>query len=143
MPYDAGQLTITQVEGGGLCLFDAGATIPDNNTVPAFMIGNTIVAGGPDDFLMQFSSPVNSVGFDLLTNFLAQETVTLHDAVGNVIANLDLDALTLPNSRQFVGFSSPAPIGSLLVITQGGARQNEGIDLLEVGSAASRLRSRE
>jgi hypothetical protein len=101
------------------------------------MIGNTIVGNGPDDYALLFASSVNSVGFRLLTNNAAQENVSLFDAGGGLIANVNIDALTEPNSRQFVGFASPVPIRSLQITTQNGAVQNEGIDLLEVGGDAS------
>ena len=64
IPFGSNAVTITNATpGGGLCIFDAGAVIPDNNTVPAVMIGNTIVADGPDDYLFSFASPISAVGF--------------------------------------------------------------------------------
>jgi len=133
LPFGSNQMTITNATGSGLCIFDAGAVIPDDNTVPALMIANTIVGNGEDDYAISFLEPINSIGFRLLTNRFAQETFTFTDATNNIIASLNVDAFTDPNTRQFVGFQSTIPIGSILLDTTGGAGQNEGFDLVEVG----------
>ncbi len=87
--------------------------------------GPTIVANGEDDFRVTFVAPVYAVGFELLTNFSAEETITLKFTDGTEESFGSL--ATAPNSRQFVGFASTKPIGSVNVDTFGGAAQNEGI----------------
>jgi hypothetical protein len=101
-----------------------------NNTNP-HPVGPTMVGNGEDDYLLVFDIPVDAVGVELLTNFTAVETVTLKDAGDNVIASLSVDSLTSPNTFQFVGFTSPTPIKSVFIDTQGGATQNEGISAIK------------
>lgn len=134
IPFGINSVTVTDPATGGLCIFDNGAVLPAANTDPTVMIANTIVGNGEDDYLLAFSQPVWAVGFRLLTNNMASESVTLRDASNALIATVDVDALTGTNTRQFLGFLSTVPIGSVFIDTQGGAVQNEGFDFLEVGS---------
>ena len=120
--------------GNGLCIFNEGRILPPGNTNPSEMIANTIVGGSEDDYLLTFTEPVNAVGLRLLTNYVANETVTLFDLQDEVIAVVKLDRLTEPNTRQFVGFVSKVPIAKVEIDTVGGAQQNEGIDLIQVGT---------
>lgn len=115
-------------------IFLAGTTVtPYGNTLPDFMIGNTIVRSGEDDYLLTFDEPITAFGLRLLTNTLAHEVVTFWDSADVLIEQLSIDGITAPNTRQFVGFSSSTPFTRLWINTEGGALQNEGIDLLEVG----------
>ncbi len=93
----------------------------------------TIVANGEDDYQVTFTAPVYAVGFELLTNSLAAEKVTLRyvNGVEQVFDNLN----TAPNMFQFVGFKSMNPIASVLIDTTGGASQNEGITGIDAAFA--------
>jgi len=136
--FDANTVTITNPITGSLCIFDNGTIIqPPTNTNPNVMIANTIVGNGEDDFLLEFDVPVLAVGFRFLTNFLAEEVVTLKDSSGGVISVEDVSALTPPNTRQFVGFQSTIPIQSVLIDTEDGNTQNEGIDAIKVQGQSS------
>ena len=137
MSFDSNAVTVIQTGGGSaLCIFDKGFTDPvPNETNPSLMIANTILANGEDDYFLTFARPVDAVGFDLLTNVVAKEQVTLRDEAGDVISTENIDSLTEPNTRQFVGFQSKgADIKSLLLDTTFGAVQNEGFDELWVAS---------
>ena len=106
--------------------------MPPSNTNPNVMIANTIVGNGEDDFLLVFQTAVSAVGFRFLTNFLADEEVTLKDEAGATISIVDIDPLTPTNTRQFVGFQSVTPIKSVVIDTDDGNAQNEGFDALKV-----------
>lgn len=137
MSFDSNAVTVVQAGGGSsLCIFDKGFTDPvPNETNPSLMLANTILGNGEDDYLLTFQKPVDAVGFRLLTNVVAKEQVTLRDETGNIISTENIDALTQPNTRQFVGFQSKkADIASLLLDTTFGAVQNEGFDKLWVAS---------
>jgi hypothetical protein len=136
--FDSNIVTITNPITASLCIFDNGTLInPPGNTNPPLMIANTIVGNGEDDFLLEFDVPVLAVGFRFLTNFLAEEVVTLKDSSGGVISVEDVSALTPPNTRQFVGFQSTVPIQSVLIDTEDGNVQNEGIDAIKVQSSVN------
>jgi len=132
--FNSNMVTITNVSGGelALCIFDNGTIITTPNINPNVMIANTIVGNGEDDFLLVFANPVHAVGFRFLTNFLADEEVTLKDEAGNIISVEDIDALTPTNTRQFVGFQSNTPIKSVIIDTDDGDVENEGFDALKV-----------
>ncbi len=136
--FDSNAVSVVNAEGGrlSLCIFDKGFTDPNpNETNPSLMIANTIFGNGEDDYLLTFARPVDAVGFNLLTNGVAKEQVTLRDETGDIISTEDIDALTQPNTRQFVGFQSKkADIASLLLDTNAGGVQNEGFDELWVAS---------
>jgi MYXO-CTERM domain-containing protein len=135
--FDSNALTVTQVgtvSANGLCIYDKGFS-GDGSTIPSLMIANTILGDGVDNYLMTFAKPVDAVGLRLLTNFSAKEQVTLLDEVGHIISTENIDGLTEPNTRQFVGFQTKkTDIKSLLLETSAGQIQNEGIDALWVAS---------
>lgn len=89
----------------------------------------TIVANVEDDYAVtiNFATPVVGVGFRLLTNSTASETITLKfsDNTSQIISDGDLG--TSANSIEFVGFKSTHAITSVTIDTTGGASQNEGI----------------
>jgi len=126
--------SVTISASGGVCIFNKGAVINPINTNPNVMIANTVVGDGEDDLSLKFDKPVTSIGLRLLTNDLAHEQVTFFGAGGNVIDVQNIDGLTQPNTRQFVAFRSTVPFQSILIDTAGGAVQNEGFDVLEVGT---------
>lgn len=130
--FDSNKVIVTGAAGNDLCIFDEGTTINTPNTDPNVMLANTIVANGQDDFLLVFDHPIYAVGFRFLTNREASETVTFKGPAGNTISTENLDALTPPNSRPFVGFKSTTPIKSVTINTAGGSTQNEGFDALKV-----------
>lgn len=105
--------------------WNAGLT--NTNPTP---VSPTIVANGEDDYLVtiSFANPVLAVGFKLLTNSSASETITLSFADGTpdqVFADSQLD--TSVNSFEFVGFVASHAITKVTINTTGGATQNEGI----------------
>ena len=102
------------------------------NTLPNFMIANTIVGNGEDDFLLVFDREVFAVGFTLLTNKAAHEIVTFMGLGGNVIDTINIDRFTPRNDRVFVGFMSRIPIKSILIDTAEGAVPNEGIEAIKI-----------
>jgi hypothetical protein len=135
---DGNKITLTQdltLPGNnsvGLCVLDDTHIRTLGNTNPNVMIANTIVGNGEDDYLITFDNPVQAVGFRLLTNSSAVETVVLKDATATVIPSGPVDGFTAPNTRQFVGFKSLTPVKSVLINTSGGAFQNEGIDEIKI-----------
>jgi hypothetical protein len=129
MGFSSSSVTISGAGGNDLCIFDAGTVIrPFGNTVPDTMVANTIVGNGEDDFLLTFNDPIQAIGLRLLTNFLADETVTFRDADGHIIETVDIDPLTPTNARVFVGFASSVPFKTVLLDTDDGDSQNEGIE---------------
>src|SRR5262249_18135523 len=82
---------------------------------------------------LDFARPVAAIALRLLTNFTASEQITFLDASGQVIDSVSVDALTSPNTRQFLGFISVVPFSSVIVSTVDGGTQNEGIDMLFAG----------
>lgn len=127
-------LTITANEQNRLCLFDEGAVIPSGNTLPNVMTGNTLVGDGEDDYLFTFTESISAIGLQLLTNYAALEAITFYDGDGAMIDEIALDAYTAPNTRMFLGSLSHTPFTSTLLETTGGDWQNEGIDLILVGT---------
>jgi hypothetical protein len=99
---------------------------PNTDPTP---VSPTIVDNGEDDYLMvDFANPVAAVGFELLTNKYANETITLFFSDGTPPMDFGDSALgTNVNAFEFVGFRSDAPIASVKIDTTGGASQNEGI----------------
>jgi Thrombospondin type 3 repeat len=118
----------------GLCIFDE--TFSNTSINPSVMIANTIVGNGEDDYFLAFETPVHAFGFRILTNNVAEEIITLWDEEENVIEIIDIDHLTPLNTRQFVGFKSPTPIGALLIDTLNGWSQNEAIDEIIIAQTA-------
>ncbi|MGB6854272.1 MAG: hypothetical protein WBG49_16950, partial [Thermoanaerobaculia bacterium] len=139
--FDTNSLTLTQdltAPGNtsrGICIFDDLVERAPANTDPNVMDGNTIVGNGEDDYLVVFDEPVHAVGFRLLTNFCADEVVTLSDSDGAQISAEDIDGLTGTNTRQFVGFKSSTAIKSLVIDTCNGHLQNEGIDEIKLSQS--------
>lgn len=109
-----------------ICIIGPGwnAGLANTNPTPT---SPTIVGNGEDDYLVTFDPPVYAVGFELLTNSSALETVTVTytDATFDVFGDAVLQ--TGGNTFEFAGFKSPKPIQSVFVNTTGGASQNEGI----------------
>ncbi|HEX3048880.1 MAG TPA: carbohydrate binding domain-containing protein [Bacillota bacterium] len=99
------------------------ATPLTNPTIPSAII----VANGEDDYVLQFDTPVNVVGLNIVTNYTAKETLTLKDELGNIIYQNSIDNFTKPNSTVFIGVESIIPIKSLFLDTVNGASQDEAI----------------
>jgi PKD repeat protein len=111
-----------------ICIIGPGWNAPPGNTVPP-PEGPTIVANGEDDFevTISFVTPVSGVGFTLLTNSTASETITLYFADSTQQVFNDSQLGTGTNAFEFVGFKSSSAITKVLINTTGGAVQNEGI----------------
>ena len=134
IPFGANTVTVTAplaIPPDLICIFDATVVVPPSNTDP-HPIAPTIVGNGEDDYLVEFDIPVFEVGFELLTNFSAVETITLKDAGGVTIGVISVDSLTSPNTFQFVGFTSAVGIKSVFIDTTDGGTQNEGISAIKV-----------
>ncbi|HAL15792.1 MAG TPA: hypothetical protein DCP32_03260 [Anaerolineaceae bacterium] len=102
------------------------AGLGNTNPTPT---GPTIIANGEDDYqvTINFANPVLGVGFSLLTNSTASESITLSFADGTYQIFGDSYLDTVANSFEFVGFKSSEPIKAVTIDTTGGASQNEGI----------------
>lgn len=123
-----GSVTVTNPSGNWICFIDEDWSGDLSNTNP-HPTGPTIVNNGEDDFdvSLSFRYPKQAVGFGLLTNRDADETVTVHftDGTSQVLDDSLLD--TAANSFEFIGFRSEKPIIGVDIDTTGGASQNEGI----------------
>jgi hypothetical protein len=93
-------------------------------------VSPTFVVNGDDDFELSFDLPVYAVGVRLLTNFAADETVTLVLEDGEVVEFDDADLGTAPNELAFVGFKSRRGIVAVSIDSEGGDVQNEGLAAL-------------
>jgi len=91
-------------------------------------VSPTFVADGDDDFELVFDPPVYAVGLRLLTNFAADEVVTVELEDGSLVTFDDPVLDTASNEFAFVGFKSRRAIVAVSVDTQGGEVQNEGIE---------------
>lgn len=80
-----------------------------------------LVVHAEDDFLFDFSTPVNAIGLRLNTNHIAQERVVIKDENGNTLYSGSIGNYTLPRSHPFVGFRSSVPIRSFYLDTDGGS----------------------
>ena len=126
----AGTVTVTGPSAGSTLCFlgaDWNAGLANTNPTPT---GPTIVVSGEDDYTvtLTFAQPRYAVGFGLLTNLTASESVTLHYADGTTQTIPDSALGTAPNSFAFVGFKNNlTAITSVDLNTTGGATQNEGI----------------
>jgi hypothetical protein len=109
-----------------ICFIGPGwnAGLDNINPTPA---GPTIVANGEDDFQVTFTPPVYAVGFELITNLTAKETVSLLFTDGSIEVVSPDKLRTHPNEVEFIGFRSLKPIAKLRLNTTDGAVQNEGI----------------
>lgn len=116
---------------GPLCFLGPGWNAGPANIDPQ-PASPTIVADGEDDFTMEFPAPVHAVGFELLTNASASETIELFYADGSSETFTDAALSTAPNSFGFVGFRSLKPIAKVTLNTEGGAIQNEGVVAVKV-----------
>lgn len=134
MAFDSNVVDVRRVQGPSVCVYDVGVVSPPTETDPSVTVANTILGNGEDDYILTFNSPVQAIGFRFLTNNVAREVLTFRDATGSVIQTIDIDAYTPTNVLVFVGFGSLVPIGSLVIDTDGGARQNEGFDQLYAAS---------
>jgi hypothetical protein len=94
-------------------------------------VSPTFVVDGDDDFELAFDPPVYAVGLRLLTNFAADEVVTLTLEDGTTKTFEEDELGTDPNDFEFVGFKSLHGIVAVSVDTDGGDVQNEGIDGVE------------
>ncbi len=90
----------------------------------------TIVANGTDTYFLSVTFPqgAHAVGFELLTNFAAAETLVLNLSDGRTVTLDDSQLDTAPNAFEFVGVATSVPISSLELYTDLGALQNEGIE---------------
>ncbi len=94
------------------------------------------VANGEDDMLFRFETPVTAIGLEIITNYAANETITLFDVDGNIISILqDIQLETLPNQYEFIGITSVKPIAAMFLDNQQGAKQNEAVSRVFVGEA--------
>lgn len=124
-----GEVTVANPDEGILCYIG-----PDWDPVGSLVDPQperpTLVWSGEDDFelTLHLAQPVHAVGFRLLTNQEASETVTLTYADDSNEAFSDGVLGTDPNGFHFVGFSSEKEIVAVTIDTTGGATQNEGID---------------
>jgi len=91
----------------------------------------TFVADGDDDFELLFDPPVYAVGVRLLTNFAADEIVTVELEDGSLVTFEDPVLDTASNEFAFVGFKSRRAIVAVSIDTEAGDVQNEGIVDLE------------
>lgn len=124
-----GNVNVDNKSGDWICFMDADWDAPAGNFDP-WPTSSTITSNGSDDFVvsMTFSDPQYAVAFELLTNSIANETVTLHfsDATSEVIADASLGT-TANTAGEFIGFRSNKPIVGVEIVTTGGAVQNEGM----------------
>jgi hypothetical protein len=109
-----------------ICFIGPGWNAGTGNINPT-PVSPTIVANGEDDFEIAFAPAVYAVGFELLTNSSAMETVTLTFADGSTDVVSPAVLYTSPNRFEFVGFRSLKPIVKVRIETTNGAVQNEGI----------------
>lgn len=109
-----------------ICFLGPGWNAGTDNINPT-PVSPTIVANGEDDFEMTLTPAVFAVGFELLTNSSAMETVKLTFADGMTEIVSPYVLRTDPNRFQFVGFRSLKPIAKVRIDTTNGAVQNEGI----------------
>lgn len=113
-----------------ICFIGPGWNAGTTNIDPT-PVSPTIVADGEDDFEVMFTPAVFAVGFELLTNSSAMETVTLTFADGSTDIVTPYVLRTAPNRFEFIGFRSLKPIVKVRIDTTNGAVQNEGIVALE------------
>lgn len=123
-----GSVTVTNPTGNWICFLDEDWPLDASNTDP-HPTGPTIVNNGEDDFnvSLSFAYPKQAIGFGLLTNRDADETITVHFTDGSTEVLDDSLLGTAANSFEFVGFRSEKPIIGVDIDTTGGATQNEGI----------------
>lgn len=109
-----------------ICFIGPGWNAGAGNINPT-PVSPTIVGNGEDDFEVTFTPAVFAVGFELLTNSSAMETVKLTFADGSTDLVTPYVLRTFPNRFEFVGFRSLKPIAKVRIETTNGAVQNEGI----------------
>jgi hypothetical protein len=135
-----GEVTVTKVGSGSpnyICFIGADWAASLSNTNPKPRVP-TIVNNGEDDYdvAIDLAVPAAAIGFGLLTNSSASESITLTYENGTTETIDDGSLGTDPNSFEFVGIYSDLPITRVVIDTTGGASQNEGIEgiwLLPVG----------
>ena len=132
-----GEVTVTNTTGNYICYIGPGWKPDLTNTNPKPVVA-TIVNQGEDDYSVVVvpADPVNAIGFSLLTNSSANETVTLTYTDNTTSIFNDAALGTASNTHEFVGFSSSMPIKSVKIDTTGGASQNEGIEAIWLGKAS-------
>lgn len=123
-----GSVAVTNPTGNWICFIGSGWNAGLANTNPS-PTGPTIVDNGEDDYrvVLTFSEPRYAVGFGLLTNSSASETITLYFSDSTTQVFTDALLGTAPNSFEFVGFESTTPITRVDLDTTGGVSQNEGV----------------
>ncbi len=135
LPWSASTPLVTvqapAASAGWICFIGPGWNAGPGNTNPT-PLSPTIVANGEDDYTLVFSPPVYAVGFELLTNFSATETITLTFADSTTEAITDTSLDTNHNTFEFVGFLPPKPVSQVHIDTTGGASQNEGIVAVKI-----------
>ena len=123
-----GAATVTNPATNWICYIGAGWNAGLGNTDPQ-PEAPTIVNNGTDNYevAILLATPAHAVGLGLLTNNMADDTVTLEFADGTTLEIIDADLGTLSNEFEFVGFRSEKPIVKVTLVTTGGQSQNEGI----------------
>jgi hypothetical protein len=123
-----GDVTVVNPSGNWICYIGPGWNAGLGNTNPT-PLTPTIVNNGEDDYhvMIDFAEPQQAVGFGLLTNSSATESVKLFYADGSTEVIADAALGTAANSFEFVGFWSYEPIIKVELDTTGGGSQNEGI----------------
>lgn len=126
LPLSNPQVVVTAPSSFSLCIAGPDST---QGSVPS-PFTPTIMGNGEDDYLLTFDPPVLSVGLELLTNNLADHTLTVNLLSGPSVTFTDADLETSPNTFEFVGVTSPTPIVSIFLDTVDGAVQNDGISVI-------------
>ena len=85
----------------GICIVEADAN-PYSPSFPQPQVARTIVGNGKDNFEFQLSSTIQAIGFEIVTNFTAQETITLRDSSGNIIdTHTFISSPGVPEARRY------------------------------------------
>lgn len=132
LPTPGGEVTVRNYANPTalICYIGPDWSAPLTNTNPKPRTG-TIVNNGEDDYSVEVlltGVPVSAIGFSLLTNSSASETVVLTYTDNSTETFGDSSLGTLANSFEFIGFTAPKDIKSVVINTTGGATQNEGIE---------------
>lgn len=119
--------------------FDFIVSTPSNSavTLGAGFIGNASVVLGAATFtditIVDFTTPVDAIAFDVTTNGPNPITVRAFDASATVIGTINT-AVTAQGALTFVGFSSTTPIARITIADDTGG--GELIDNLGFGTLA-------
>jgi len=126
----AAKAVIVPSNANWICFIGPGWNAGAANINPT-PVSPTIVANGEDDFEVSLTPAVYAVGFELLTNSTAMETVKLTFADGSTEVVSPYVLHTYPNRFEFIGFRSLKPIAKVRIDTTNGAVQNEGIPAIK------------